>query len=101
MQDATAVARGKALFESPATACVTCHSGALLSNKAIVNVGTGGVFKVPSLLGVGSRAPYMHDGSAKTLRDRFGVTGGGDLHGHTSQLTPAQIDDLVAFLDSL
>lgn len=37
-----------------------------MSNQAIVNVGTGANFKVPSLLGVGSRAPYMHDGCAAT-----------------------------------
>jgi len=43
----------------------------------------------------------MHDGCAATLRDRFGACGGGELHGHTSQLTPAQIDDLVAYLESL
>jgi hypothetical protein len=43
----------------------------------------------------------MHDGCATTLADRFGACGGGDKHGHTSQLTAAQVADLVAYLDSL
>jgi cytochrome c peroxidase len=65
-------------------------------------VGTGGKFKVPSLIAVGYEAPYLHDGCAATLRDRFGpACGGGDAHGHTQQLTAAQVDDLVAYLESL
>jgi hypothetical protein len=99
--DASAVARGSALFESADTLCTTCHRGVLYTNSKLVDVGTGGTFKVPSLVGVAARAPFMHDGCAKTLRDRFGICGGGDTHGHTSQLTPAQVDDLVAFLESL
>jgi hypothetical protein len=43
----------------------------------------------------------MHDGCAAKLLDRFGACGGGDKHGHTSQLQPAQLADLVAYLRSL
>jgi hypothetical protein len=44
----------------------------------------------------------MHDGCATTLRDRFSPTcGGGDLHGKTSALTPAQLADLTSYLESL
>jgi cytochrome c peroxidase len=99
--DAQAVARGRALFEAEEQGCSGCHGGPLLTNNALLGVGTGGAFKVPSLLGIGARAPYMHDGCATTLRDRFGMCGGGDLHGHTSQLTSGQIDDLIAYLESL
>jgi mono/diheme cytochrome c family protein len=98
--DQSAVDRGAALFSSPEVACTGCHVGDLMSNKLIVNVGTGQAFKVPGLLGIGARAPFLHDGRAATLTDRF-TNGGGDLHGHTSQLTPAEIADLVAYLDSL
>jgi len=99
--DAAAVARGETIFESQATGCTTCHNGALLTNKTIINVGTGQPFKVPSLIGVGGRAPFLHDGCAATLADRFGTCGGGDLHGHTSTLTAGDQSDLVAFLNSL
>jgi len=44
----------------------------------------------------------MHDGCAATLADRFDpACGGGDLHGKTSHLTPAETGDLVAYLKSL
>ena len=36
-----------------------------------------------------------------TLRDRFGPCGGGDLHGETSTLSEAEIDDLVAYMETL
>jgi mono/diheme cytochrome c family protein len=99
--DAAAVARGKALFDSDAVGCASCHGGAVLTNNLLVNVGTAGTFKVPSLVGVAGRAPYMHDGCAPTLADRFGACGGGDLHGRTSQLDAAQRADLIAYLESL
>ena len=102
--DAVAAERGRALFEAPSVGCAGCHSGALMTNNARFAVGTGDsgqVFKVPSLIGVASRAPYMHDGCAPTLMDRFGACGGGDRHGHTSNLTPAQLGDLVAYLETL
>ena len=99
--DRVAVDRGRALFESAELGCTTCHGGALLTNNARADVGTGGRFKVPSLVGVGWRAPYMHTGCAPTLRDRFGACGGGTAHGATDTLDEAQLADLVMFLESL
>jgi hypothetical protein len=99
--DPPAIERGRALFESAALGCVTCHNGDLQSNLQLVNVGTNGTFKVPSLLGIGARAPFMHDGCATTLLDRFTTCGGGDAHGMTSQLDAQKLSDLVAYLESL
>ncbi len=99
--DGAAAARGQALFEDPVVGCSSCHSGPDLSSNLDANVGTGGLFQVPSLVGIGARPPFMHDGCASTLLDRFGPCGGGDAHGKTSQLSAAQIDDLVTFLESL
>jgi hypothetical protein len=97
-----AIARGKATFENPAVGCTGCHSGAMMTNNLTLDVGTGGEFQVPSLLGVSFRAPYLHDGTAPTLTDRFNPSlGGGDQHGTTSALSTAQIADLVAYLGSL
>jgi hypothetical protein len=50
---------------------------------------------------VGARAPFLHDGCAPTLLDRFGTCGGGDLHGRTSQLTAAELADMAAYLESI
>ncbi|MFO0605283.1 MAG: cytochrome-c peroxidase [Polyangiales bacterium] len=99
--DADAVARGEALFRDETTACATCHSGPHFTNGATVDVGTGEALQVPALHGLAWRAPYLHNGCAPTLRDRFGACGGGDRHGRTSHLTPAQLGDLVAYLDTL
>lgn len=99
---ADAVARGKVLFEDSTVGCADCHTGDRLTNNETVDVGTGLKLQVPSLLGVGARAPFMHDGCATDLEARFGgYCGGGDAHGMTSQLDAAAISDLVAYLKSL
>jgi hypothetical protein len=43
----------------------------------------------------------MHDGCAKTLRDRFNLDCGGDKHGKIEQLDEPQLADLMAFIESL
>ncbi|WP_437900165.1 c-type cytochrome [Sorangium sp. So ce124] len=101
--DAEAVARGDALFHDKAVDCASCHAGAQLTSNESFDVGTGKPFQVPSLVRIGARAPFMHDGCAPTLKDRFTnpACGGGDRHGKTSQLSDAQLDDLVAYLETL
>jgi cytochrome c peroxidase len=63
--------------------------------------GTLGESDTPSLIGLASSAPYFHDGSAATLeallRDRGAVHGMGDA----SKLTDKQVNDLIAFLETL
>jgi hypothetical protein len=99
-RDAEAAARGRALFYGEA-ACAACHAGALLTNNATVDVGTGGAFQVPSLIGVSARLPVMHDGCATTLRARFEPACGGAQHGNVAPLGSERIDALVAFLETL
>ncbi len=100
--DVDAVTRGQDLFNGEA-GCNTCHSGPYLTNNQTMDVGTGGRFQVPSLIGVSYRLPLMHNGSCPTLRARLtDVTcSGGDHHGHTSQLRAADVDDLIAYLSTL
>jgi len=58
--------------------------------------------QVPSLIDVIDRAPYMHDGCAATLMDRFtNPSCGGTTHGNVSSLSSADIDDLSTYLESL
>lgn len=99
--DPQAVARGKQLFEDAKVGCASCHSGARFTNNANASVGTGRAFQVPSLVEVGTHAPYMHSGCASTLADRFDPKCGGDTHGQTAQLTAGQLADLVSYLQSL
>ncbi|WP_437593257.1 c-type cytochrome [Sorangium sp. So ce1000] len=101
--DAEAVARGDALFHDTTVNCASCHGGAQLTTNESLDVGTGKAFQVPSLVRIGARAPFMHDGCASSLKDRFTnpACGGGDRHGKTSHLSEGQIDDLVAYLETL
>jgi cytochrome c peroxidase len=100
--DPQAAGRGQALFESAAVGCVSCHTGSEFTNNQMADVGTGSALQVPALRGVAFRTPLMHDGCAKTLADRFhAACGGGDDHGHTSQLSSAQTSDLIAYLETL
>ena len=101
LESPAAVERGRALFFDAGVGCAGCHNGGKLTNNQKVDVGTRGEFKTPSLVNVAARAPFLHDGCAATLRDRFGACGGGDRHGHTSQLSPDQLGDLVSYLETL
>ena len=83
-----AAQRGMKLFFNKAL-CSACHVGQNFTDNAFHNVGIGmdkkdydvgryavkklggnrGAFKTPSLRDVARTAPYMHDGSLKTLED--------------------------------
>lgn len=120
--------RGMALFQGRAR-CVRCHAGPLLSDESFHNTGiawrdgspadsgralvTGrhedlGAFKTPTLREVEHTAPYMHDGSLRTLED---VVDFYDAGGHPNPaldplirplgLSRADKAALVAFLRSL
>jgi hypothetical protein len=99
-RDEAAVARGSVVFYG-AGECATCHSGPMLTSSATVDVGTGGLFQVPTLLGVSHRLPVMHDGCARTLAERFDPACGGAMHGAVSALSGTDQDDLIAFLETL
>jgi mono/diheme cytochrome c family protein len=101
-QNDEAALRGQHLFESEEVGCTGCHSGEKTTNNKTVDVGTGEPMQVPSLVGIAYRAPFIHTGCAATLHDRFDpACGGGDKHGKTSHLSGGEIDDLVAYLETL
>jgi len=100
--------RGKALFESARTGCFTCHPPGLLTDLRSYDVGTRGSydkagdrFDTPTLVELWRTAPYLHDGSAPTVRDVLTTRNPHDLHGHTSKLSHREFDDLCAYLLSL
>jgi DNA-binding beta-propeller fold protein YncE len=111
-----AAERGKKLFHRNDVGCATCHSGPYYTDSRLQtpynlhDVGTGGSDKsermgtkydTPTLLGIYRGAPYLHDGSAKTLLDVLTTTNKGDKHGKTSHLSKTELGDLVEFLKSL
>ncbi len=103
-----AAKRGEAVFRSPKTLCAACHSGELLTDLKVHDVGTtapldGDVkgFDNPSLLELYRTGPYLHDGRAVTLHEVFTKFNQGGKHGQTSHLSKQELDDLVAYLLSL
>jgi cytochrome c peroxidase len=89
--------RGEALFH--ALDCARCHSGPRFTDNLNHDVGTGGFFQTPSLLGVSTRPPYLHHGLAETLADRFDR-----FHTQQHGARPANdrdTRDLIAYLETL
>jgi cytochrome c553 len=98
--DAAAVKRGEAVFRRSDVACASCHSGPQFTDNKLADVGTGGSFVTPTLLGVGLRPALFHDGCAKSIVQRFGVCGG-TAHGKPELLSADERADLITFLRSL
>ena len=119
--------QGLWLYESRGR-CWRCHSGHNFTDESFHNTGvrwkkrpvdlgrfdvTGqevdvGKFKTPTLRGVSLTAPYMHDGSAKTLRDVVQFYNRGGVKNPNLDpiiqplgLSDADVDHLVAFLEAL
>ena len=115
-------ARGEALFRSEETRCATCHSGPRYTDSAFLpgtrtpvlhDVGTLGPgsgqrlgatltgLDTPTLRDLWRTAPYLHDGSAPTLREVLVSRNRDDRHGRTSGLAEGQLADLETFLLSV
>ncbi len=126
-----AVKKGHELFFFGKAACNQCHLGPNFTDSQFHNLGVGynartktfkdegryaisekledkGAFKTPTLREVASRAPYMHDGSQKTLKEVVEFYNkGGEANPHLSpkmkplNLTSTEVDALVAFMEAL
>jgi len=109
--------RGKAIFERiktkngapipEANQCGYCHSGPKYTSQRQINVGTGKltdrspVIDVPQLPNVAYSAPYLHDGSARSLEEIWTVFNPKDKHGVTNDLTKDELNDLIEYLKTL
>jgi cytochrome c peroxidase len=119
--------RGQALYFSDKTNCSACHVGPNLTDEQYYNIGVGmdkenpdlgryeitkvekdkGAFKTPTIRNVSTSAPYMHDGSQKTLAEVVEWYAKG---GHPNpwlsdrikklNLTDQDKADLVAFMEA-
>lgn len=120
--------RGLALFMSERLRCSVCHSGPNFTDEKFHNTGVGqniagcdlgrfevtkndtdrGRFKTPTLRDIARTAPYMHDGSMRTLKDvvNFYDNGGRANENLSKLLRPLHLTgqektDLIFFLRSL
>ena len=123
-----AAIRGRKLFFDKRSNCSTCHTGANFSDEQYHNLGVGmdtekpdlgrfdqtkenkdrGAFKTPTIRNVALTAPYMHDGSQKTLEEVVEwYAKGGHANDHLSDkvkkldLTDQEKSDLVAYMKAL
>ena len=101
----SAAATGKTLFA--AANCSSCHGGENFTDSApgsLHDIGTlkatsgdrlGGLLSgidAPTLRGVATSAPYLHDGSAGTIADAIAA------HDSAATLTAAEIDQIADYL---
>jgi hypothetical protein len=99
--------RGKRLFEDARVGCARCHPAPLFTSLETHDVGTkhdldrSGRFDTPTCVELWRTGPYLHDGSAVTLREVLTTMNPDDQHGRTSHLGKAEIDVLVEYLLSL
>ncbi len=118
---------GEALFAGKGR-CTTCHSPPYYGNSTFFNIGLEagkakpdpgrfnvtkleadrGAFKTPTLRSVAISAPYFHDGSVTTLKEAVTYMAGGGKPDpnktpilQPTGLTDTEIDQIVAFLNSL
>ena len=130
-----AAIRGLEVFKNPAKGnCAVCHTieekHALFMDNKFHNLGVGmnnkgeltdlgrydqtkaeadkGAFKTPSLRNIALSAPYMHDGSHKTLKEVVDFyVGGGNSNEHLDKdikalkLSKQERDDLITFMEAL
>ena len=106
--------RGKALFERAVdkfgkpipleNRCSYCHSGPKGTSQKSFDVGTRkptdstGKFDTPQLSNIALTAPYLHDGSARTLEEIWTIYNPEDKHGRTNDLTKDELNDLIEYL---
>jgi cytochrome c peroxidase len=102
-QTSAAERRGEVLFakpfpHDPKMSCVACHvpSGAFVDHLQH-DIGTGGLFKTPTLINADFNAPYFHDGRY----DTYGQVVAYFDETFDLGLSPQDQKDLVAYLTAI
>ncbi len=102
--------RGEAIFNREDTQCSTCHAGADFTDNRAYDVQTKSAdsrfadittFQTPVLHGLNRSAPFLHDGSQKTIEDLVENIVATDKMGKGSQLSLDEKADLIAYLKTL
>jgi YVTN family beta-propeller protein len=109
--------RGKAIFDRikdkrgnaipQNDQCAFCHSGPKYTSQKSFDVGTGKpsdrspLVDTPQLINIAMTAPYLHDGSARSLEEIWTVFNPKDQHGVTNDLTKDELNDLIEYLRTL
>ena len=101
-----AAERGRTVFDD--AGCGRCHPPGKFTDLHAYDVGTRRSFDkptdkfyTPTLVEIWRTAPYLHDGSAATVREVVTTHNPHDQHGVTSNLSNGEINDLCEYLLSL
>jgi DNA-binding beta-propeller fold protein YncE/mono/diheme cytochrome c family protein len=91
------IARGEALFGER---CQGCHAGPMLTDGRAhaTRVGEVRMLDTPSLKGVFATAPYLHDGSAATLRQVLTSSAASMVEHDQRVLSAGDLEALEAFV---
>jgi YVTN family beta-propeller protein len=87
--------------------CTYCHSGPKYTSQKSFDVGTGKptdrspMVDTPQLNNVYMTAPYLHDGSARSLEEIWTIFNPSDQHGRTNDLMKDDLNDLIEYLRTL
>jgi YVTN family beta-propeller protein len=102
----TAAKRGEKIFSK--IGCADCHVPGLYTDLRPHDVGTRASydgptdkFYTPTLIEVWRTAPYLHNGSAATIRNVLTTCNQNSLHGDVSHLSSQEVDDLCTYVLSL
>jgi DNA-binding beta-propeller fold protein YncE len=98
--------RGAKVFQS--VGCADCHVPGRFTDLKPHDVGTrrsfdrpGDLFYTPTLVEVWRTAPYLHDGSAATMREVLTRRNPANEHGVTKDLSEQELNDLCEYVLSL
>jgi len=101
-----AAKQGEKLFSK--AGCADCHVPGLYTDLRPHDVGTRAAydgpadkFYTPTLIEVWRTAPYLHDGSAATIRDVLTTCNLNGQHGDLSGLSSQELNDLCTYVLSL
>jgi DNA-binding beta-propeller fold protein YncE len=102
-----AAQRGREIFDSSRAGCRSCHAGDDFTSADLHDVGQGRAsdvyqgFSPPTLRGLHRKTMFLHSGRVTSLRALLAGPHGPDLVSGLAPFSPQELDDVVAYLESL
>ena len=106
-QLSVAAERGRKIFSSTRAGCRSCHAGDDFTSPELYDVGQGRPsdiyqgFSPPTLRGLHRKTMFLHNGRVTSLRALLAGPHGPDLVSGLDPFSTEELDDMVAYLESL
>ena len=98
--ESDAVVRGREIFHRTEVGCADCHNGAAWTDNETYDLYGLEQVRTPSLVGIAATAPYLHNGTASSIRMLLDWSRNQAM-GDTSSLSESELNDLEQFVLSL